>query len=60
VVFTIHTFLVVTFYCCLGFKNLKRRDKVFVGGVLAAVVVDVAGATGAAVLMCGEQCTIML
>jgi len=50
VVFTIHPFLVVTFYCCLGFKNLKSRDKVFVGGVLAAVVVDVAGATGAAVL----------
>ena len=53
----------MTFYCPLGFKNLKRRDKVFVAGVVAADVVDVAGVTDAdpfaAVLMCGEQCTIM-
>jgi len=46
----------VTFYCYLGFKNLKSRDKVFVAGVVAADVVDVAGVTdaglSAAVLMC--------
>ena len=52
----------MTFYCSLGFKNLKSRDQVFIAGVVAAYVVDVAGVTdaglSAAVLMCGEQCTI--
>jgi len=52
----------VTFYCSLGFKNLKNLAKVFVAGVVAADVVDVAGVTdvglSAADLMCGEQCTI--
>ena len=51
----------MTFYCSLGFKNLKSRDKVFVAGIVAADV-DVAGVTdaglSAADLMCGEQCTI--
>ena len=37
----------MTFYCSLGFKNLKSRDKVFVAGVVAADVVDVAGVTDA-------------
>ena len=46
----IHIIQVLTIYCSLGFKNLKSRDKVFVAGVVlavVAVVVDVAGVTDA-------------